>query len=103
MVLARLGMARQHQVAPVGGRHMEVDHRWMAGTSRRFRDVVRRGELRGRARVLQSPPSMANEAVYGAGIGGRNEPRAEVALVLGGARSGKSTFAEDGVTVGSSA
>ena len=26
MVLARLGMARQHQVAPVGGRHMEVDH-----------------------------------------------------------------------------
>ena len=26
MVLARLGMARQHQVAPVGGRYMEVDH-----------------------------------------------------------------------------
>ena len=26
MVLARLGMARQHQMAPVGGRHMDVDH-----------------------------------------------------------------------------
>ena len=26
MVLARPGMARQHQVAPVGGRHMDVEH-----------------------------------------------------------------------------
>ena len=26
MVLVRLGMARQHQMAPVGGRHMDVHH-----------------------------------------------------------------------------
>ena len=38
---------------------------------------------------------MTNDAVYGAGkSAGAIEPRAEVALVLGGARSGKSTFAE---------
>ena len=38
---------------------------------------------------------MTNDAVHGAGKStGAIEPRAEVALVLGGARSGKSTFAE---------
>ena len=26
MLAVRLGMARQHQMAPVGGRHMDVDH-----------------------------------------------------------------------------
>ena len=38
---------------------------------------------------------MTNDAVHGAGkSAGANEPRAEVSLVLGGARSGKSAFAE---------